>query len=352
MARRTRWTRQPLASLVVAAGLAAPVLAAPTVASAQSRDDIARADALFNAAKALSDSGQYADACAKFAESKRLAPGLGVTMYLADCYEHIGRTASAWTEFLAAEGLAKARNDKRADLAHQHAQALEPKLDRLTIAVAPTVPRAGLTILRDGTPVSSEELGLAVPVDPGDHAVLVSAPGHAQRTLTAHVGPDARTATVRIDSLDDTPAPPPTPPPSPAPTEGSPPPAPPPGEAPSSTDDPGATRRYLGIGAMGLGVVGIGLGSVFGILAKNALAASNDGPCNSSDHCNSTGLSDRKDASNKATVSTVLFIAGGVFAAGGVALYFTAPHAPASTGVVLAPAPMVGGGGAMLSGTF
>src|ERR1700722_13416488 len=132
-------------------------LAPAAVAHAQSKDDLARADALFNAAKALSDSGQYNDACAKFAESKRIAPGLGVTMYLADCYEHIGRTASAWTEFRAAEGLARARADKRADLARQHAQALEPKLDRLTIRVAPTVPQAGLSILRDGVQVPSEE---------------------------------------------------------------------------------------------------------------------------------------------------------------------------------------------------
>ena len=57
------------------------VLGAPSMARAQPRnEDLARADALFNAAKALLDGGQYADACAKFAESKRLAPGLGVTL--------------------------------------------------------------------------------------------------------------------------------------------------------------------------------------------------------------------------------------------------------------------------------
>ena len=56
-------------------------------ARAQTRDDVARAEALFNAGRALVEGGRYADACAKFAESKRLAPGLGVTLYLADCYE-------------------------------------------------------------------------------------------------------------------------------------------------------------------------------------------------------------------------------------------------------------------------
>src|SRR5579863_6674110 len=100
-------------------------------ARAQTKDELARADALFNAGKALTDAGQFADACAKYAESKRLAPGIGVTLYLADCYEHIGRTASAWTEFRSAEGLARERGDKRSEVARTHAQQLEPQLDRL-----------------------------------------------------------------------------------------------------------------------------------------------------------------------------------------------------------------------------
>src|SRR6516162_11727139 len=125
---------------VIALAALASCVAVPAAARAQSKEDIARADALFNAAKALTDAGNYADACAKFAESKRLAPGLGVTLYLADCYERIGRTASAWTEFRSAEGLARERNDKRAEVARGRAQALEPKLNRLTVVVAPSIP--------------------------------------------------------------------------------------------------------------------------------------------------------------------------------------------------------------------
>src|SRR6202043_1677003 len=106
--------------------------------------------------------GQNVDACAKFAESKRLAPGLGVTLYLADCYERIGRTASSWAEFRSAEGLARERNDKRADVARGRAQVLEAMLDRLVVAVAATIPHAGLQVLRDGVPVPPEEWGVPV----------------------------------------------------------------------------------------------------------------------------------------------------------------------------------------------
>jgi serine/threonine-protein kinase len=339
---------------VIALAALASCVAVPAAARAQSKEDIARADALFNAAKALTDAGNYADACAKYAESKRLAPGLGVTLYLADCYEHIGRTASAWTEFLAAEGLARQRNDKRAEVAHQHAQALEPKLDRLTITVAPTVPQAGLSILRDGVPVTREELGLAVPVDPGDHAVVVSAPGHAPRTLDAHVGPESPTATVRIDSLDDTPATTPSSAPGPAPATATTEPAPSGPERPPASADSSKTRRILGFGAIGVGAVGLGVGTVFGFLAKSKLDASNsNGNCDSQDRCTSTGLSDRKDAESFATFSTIGFIAGGVFAAGGVVLFLTAPPpASPSTGLTLMPAPLTGGAGALLRGSF
>jgi hypothetical protein len=349
-----------------AAVVAAVTTLAPRAAKAQSKDDVARADALFNAAKALTDAGQYADACAKYAESKRLAPGLGVSMYLADCYEHIGRTASAWTEFRAAEGLARARNDKRADVARKHAQALEPKLERLTIEIAPSVPRVGLSILRDGLPVSIDELGLSVPVDPGDHAVIVSAPGHVQKTFNPHLGPEAPNATVRVDGLDDAavaPAPAPasaTPLAAPAaapgaaaapgPAPASAPPATP--EAPTTGGDSGKTLRIAGIVGMGVGAVGLGLGAVFGVLAKSALDGSNNGPCNATDHCTPAGLSDRQDASNKATLSTVFFVAGGVIGAAGGVVYLVAPKGTSTSAVTVAPAPMAGGGGALLSGTF
>jgi serine/threonine-protein kinase len=334
----------------------AVALASPSVASAQSGGDVARADALFNAAKALLESGQYGDACAKFAESNRLVPGLGVTLYLADCYERIGRLASAWSEFRSAEGLARERNDKRADVARARAQAIEPKLDRLTIAVGPTVPRAGLQILLDGASVPPEEWGIAMASDPGDRVVVVTAPGHPPRTISTRLGPDNPTAVVRVDSLDEPPAVPV--PSSPAPSTAPPtPPSPPPVVTPESppvesTSDRGATQRWIGIGVGAAGVVGLGIGTVFGLSAKSKLDASNAGPCGAGDRCSPQGLALRQDASSAATGSTVAFVLGGVAVAAGVVVYVTAPRGVASTAWVIAPAPMAGGGGASVTGAF
>src|SRR4029077_3592630 len=118
-----------------------------------------------------------------------------------------GRTASAWNEFRSAEGLARARNDKRAHVARGRAQGLEPKLLRMTIAVSPTVPLAGLQVLRDGVPISQEEWRLPLPVDPGEHVVFVSAPGHKSKSFDVRMGTDRQTATIQIDRLDDEAAP-------------------------------------------------------------------------------------------------------------------------------------------------
>jgi hypothetical protein len=158
---------------------------------------------------------------------------------------------------------------------------------------------------------------------------------------------------VRIDSLDETPTSTPTPAPSSAPAPAEP--ASTPEQPATSSEDSGKTRRILSFAAMGAGVVGLGVGTVFGFLAKSKLDSSNNGspaPCNKSDQCTTEGLSDRKDAGSFATISTIGFIAGGVLAAGGVVLFLTAPPAPTTTGLTLSPAPLTGGAGALLSGSF
>ena len=347
--------RHGLAIAVVAAVFCSPALAlAQSDAPHDNVADVMRADSLFNAAKALLEGGQYADACAKFAESKRLAVGLGVTLYLADCYERIGRTASAWTEFRSAEGLARQRGDKRAELARTRAQAIEPKLDRLTIAVAPTLPRAELQVLRDGVAVPPEEWGVAVPVDPGDHVVVFFAPGHAQQAISTHVGTETESATVHIDRLDDASASAAVPVALAGPGQASRASERGAGSAPAAavSTRPGLTRRWLGAGVAGAGLIGAGVGVVFGLRASAKLDQSNEGPCDASDHCDAGGLALRQDAKNAARVATIAFAAGAVAVAAGVAIYLTAPRDAHGVGLVVAPSPVPGGGGAVLEGAF
>jgi hypothetical protein len=91
----------------------------------------------------------------------------------------------------------------------------------------------------------------------------------------------------------------------------------------------------LAVVAGGVGVAGLAVGGVFGFVAKghNDDAAAH---CAGS-QCDATGISLLDQARSAATVSTVGFVAGGALLAGGVVLWLTAPRAPSSTGLVIAP---------------
>src|SRR5690349_11629781 len=99
--------------------------------------DKASAEALFDDALRAMKEGKYAEACPKLENSQRIDPGVGTLLYLADCYEKIGRTASAWATFREAQSQAEASGQaKRAKAARERVDKLDPQLSYLTIEVA------------------------------------------------------------------------------------------------------------------------------------------------------------------------------------------------------------------------
>ena len=314
---------------------------------------MSRADALFREGTTLLKEGSVADACARFAASKELAPAVGVTLYLADCLQRIGKTASAWTAFRDAEALARQRNDKRADLAHHRAEALSPSLNRITIEVAPSL-AASAQISCDGKVVPREQWGTAVPVDPGSHVVMARA-GQRSRVFEALVDANAPAATIRIDQLFGEKSEEPGPPAPATPTESeaidsS---ASTPAESEASAASERDTRRlWISLGLAGVGVAGLGVGLGFGIAARSDRDQSNDGPCNAADQCNAKGLELRHDAIHEALVSTLAFGIG-VAAVGASAVFaFVIPHGPKGNALTVTPAPLAGGAGAVLQTRF
>ncbi|MDB4996135.1 MAG: putative rane protein, partial [Myxococcaceae bacterium] len=98
--------------------------------------DPAAAQQLFSDAKKLIAENKWADACPKLEESQRLDPGMGTQFNLANCYEHVGKTASAWAAFIEVAGQAKAAGQApREKAARDRANVLEPKLSKLTVTV-------------------------------------------------------------------------------------------------------------------------------------------------------------------------------------------------------------------------
>jgi serine/threonine-protein kinase len=329
----------------------------PGIARAQpAADDVARADQAFTTGKKLLQQGNDAEACAQFAESKSLAPAVGVTLYLADCYQRIGKIASAWTEFRSAETLANERHDRRAALARSRALALAPALSSVTVSVSPDRDPTSLEITCDGHPIARDAWGTAVPLDPGDH-VVVARSGGLHRTFDVHVDAKTPTATVEVDQLDGE-SPKVTPPAEAEATEATAPSSS--ASTASSTDDeapqPPATggdsgRLLLSLGLAGVGVAGVSVGTILGLMARSDRDASNAGPCDAADRCNQKGLSLRKDAINEAWGSTAAFAVGAVALGASVVVAFVVPHKPSGP-VVVSAAPMANGAGALVRTSF
>jgi hypothetical protein len=171
-------------------------------------EDQAAARVLFVEGRKLAASGNYAQACAKFDDSYRLDPGIGTNFNLADCLEHLGRTAGAWARFLDVAAATKAAGQpERERVARARAAALEPSLSRLVVAVQS--PAAGLIIRRDGIPVAETSWGIPVPADPGDHVIEAVAPQKKTWSTRVTVPPTAETLSVSVPQLEDAPTVPP-----------------------------------------------------------------------------------------------------------------------------------------------
>ncbi len=325
--------------ITVLAGVLTFALALP--AHAQAGGNRVAAEALFNEGRSLMAKGKFKDACPKFEASQQLDPGLGTQLNLAECYEKLGKTASAWAEYKEAIPLARASGSKvRQDLATGRAEALESRLSTMTIRAMGVEDSAALDIRRDGVRVLPAELNSAIPIDPGTHTVEASAPGKKKWSSTFEVG-DAAKLAVEVPTLDSD---------SNAPAVEKPSAAPPPVEAPpdaGTSAHSGSGQRTVAVVIGAVGVVGLGLGTVFGLQAKSNWNDSKS-HCTAFPYgCDKEGTDLHSSANSKAAVSTVAFIAGGVALAASAVLWFSA-----DTGKKESVAVGVGPGAAFVRGSF
>jgi hypothetical protein len=124
------------------------------------------------------------------------------------------------------------------------------------------------------------------------------------------------------------------------------PPEPAPGDKVSGAHN---TRRWIGLTMAGAGIVGIGVGATFGVVAISKLAQSNDGPCGSNDHCNQAGLDLRQQSNDAAVASTIAFVTGASLLAVGLTVYLTTPK---DRELTVSPTLAAGAMGATVGGRF
>jgi hypothetical protein len=330
---------------ILSASFVAFGLGLSSLASAQpTTQEKALASRLFDDASKALAAGKTDEACPKYAESERLDPELGTLLHLGECYAKQNKTASAWTSFKEANDIATQRSDPRAPKIRERVVALEKNLANLVIVVAANEPQA-LEVRQDGAVVGRAGWGTAIPVDPGEHKISATAPGAKPREVKLTVPDKAQTLTVNLPPIELLPAEAqPETPPSNAATLTSSSSAQTSASADHSRSWFSEHQRTLGLVIGGVGVVGIGVGSAFGLMAKSTYDKS-DPHCNG-DHCDSTGHDFRESALGKATVSDVTFGVGAAALIGGAILFLTAPKASAQSAVVT---PIIGPNLALIS---
>jgi hypothetical protein len=307
---KRRWTALMIACAILPAGLARAQTAA------------ASAEALFAEGRRLMNEGKAEAACPKFAASNSLDPSSGALLNLGSCYEKLGRAASAWAAFQ--EAASRAQSAGRADhlrIAQKRAAALEPTLPHVTLNVPE--PTEGMEIRRDGVLVTKAEWGLPMPIDPGSHKYVVTAPQHVTWTGKLEVAVDAAdetapNVTMTIPALELLP---------PAPETTSPAKA----QPTIVTSAPYWTaHRYAAVASAAVGVIGLGVGTAFAFIANSAYDRSLSGCPRDKNLCTPEAVRERDDARTQGNIATAGFIVGGAGLAAGFLLWVTAPNGGSS----------------------
>jgi hypothetical protein len=301
------------------------------------------AEALFDDAIRLMKAGKFAEACPKLEDSQKLDPGVGTLLYLGECYEKLGRSASAWATFREAASAAESAGQaKRVKIARERGARVEQKLAYLTIEVADaTRALPGLRVRRDGVETAPSLIGSAVPVDPGSISVEAQAPGYEPFSITVNVEPSGRQS-VLVPVLTPRAAEPAavvppavalTAPPVPA----SVPPPPAPVAPPPPAPERGNAQRWIGISLGGLGLVGVGVGTYFGLRAIDQDEQADAGSCDDSVCQDADDFEHAESANDAAVAANIAFAAGGALLATGIVVYLSAPSGPSGSGVRLEP---------------
>lgn len=297
------------------------LLAALAGSTAYAQDSVAASSALFDKGLKNMLAGRYSVGCPQLAESYRLDPAPGTLFTLAECERKGGKIATALARYddylqlfnrMSPDEQAHQRGrDKVSKTEHA---ALEKVVPELTLKLPANAP-ANTVVKLDGKRFDAPSLGVALPVDPGAHAITTQAPGAPTHTQHISIKKGERKSITLVVALAPTPpathpAAPPVAPATPAPEPGA-------EQRPSHQK----TWAYV-LG--GVGIAGIGVGSVTGLLAMSKKSTV-DSQCSTPTTCSPTGKQAADSGKSLALVSTIGFGVGAAGLISGVVLWLTAP---------------------------
>jgi hypothetical protein len=248
----------------------------PSVVHAQGapgRDEKAGAQKTFEAGTKLYDAHRYKEALTALRASYQILSSPNSHLMVARCLRELGNNREAYLEFMAVAAEAREKGDKYSaalTAATEEGEEVKQRLGFVTVKV--TGAQEGVTVKLGELPVDAASIGNPAPVDPA--TLVVTAKGADGSSARAEVTVAAgESQTVELNLVP------------PSNDEPLPPPAPPPAEAPKVVVDTGGkgiprTWAYV---AGGVGVVGLATFAVFGSMASSKYNDLKDacpnGPC-------------------------------------------------------------------------
>ena len=270
-----RASRSSLSALVVSL-----VLTSASIARAASPADKAAARDHLKQAEELRKKGRVAEACQHLEEVERLYPQLPTLIELAECSEQAGDVVAAQAHWAAARDRAK-HDEKPQSRAKAEGRlaAMQKRVAHVTLQLA-NAP-AGVQVSNDNVALDASALGGSLPMNPGDHVIVVKLAGHDDAKFPIKLADgDNQTVALAVGPVSSGQAAAPPPPAAAAPT---PPPPPPPllGSAPNAATEPAkqdaapnapagwwSTEHKAGVILGIVGVAAIGGGSTLCVLAS------------------------------------------------------------------------------------
>ncbi len=285
--------------------------------------DAAAAGALFDKGVADMQAGHFDVACPALEESEQLDPHPGTLFTVAECQAKWGKLATAVAHYQDYVGVVsrlpsdqQTRHHARVVSANAQLAKLKPSVPQLTLVLPANAP-AGTTVSRDGVQLQGAALGLALPVDPGEHVIVTRAPGGEDTSVSVSLAAgQTKRVELEVKAVVAAPVVAPVAPTAPITTSPSP--------APESQRSSKTPAYVIG----GIGIAGMAVGSVAGILvfSKKSTVSSK---CQ--DHtCDDAGVSAANSGKTLALVSDIGFGVGIVGLATSAILLLSQPKAEAS----------------------
>lgn len=352
--------RRSLSALCIAVSVATVV----EPAMGQTEEDRSAARSLATQGLAAHKEGRFADSLDLFSRAETLVHAPPHVLYMARAAAKLGQFVRARELYLKlmreelAANAPPAFRDAQTE-AREEVKSIEPKLANLVISVkAPE--GVSYKVEMDKRPISAAVIGVPIPADPGKHQIIATAPGYQSKLVEVTLSEGGRdraelvlaptgalpAATGTASGASSR---------SGAPSQAAPAAATSP--TPESTDaGPPKWMRPVSYVAMGVGVVGLGLGTYFGLSSRSDRRDGDDAydrcraPCLKSDPLARESASKYDDARTAMTLSIVSFVVGGVGIASGVPLFILSSRKP--SGSAQSVTPYMGWGSAGLSGSW